>query len=236
MTLSAPGTIAAAVGIEVEEEEEGGRLVITAVSGLALDSGLVGEAFVVESVGGQAPASADSVPSELAAGESATFVFRRPLPPIPFHGSARETIHKEPRFVMPPEVVEWLKEHAYDHKEGREKMRPYTAWASQDAKFRNCLRKDTKTPVALERNQVGKWPSEQNKAEKNRGRMQRALSGSSSSKKAAKAPKKSATKKKKKAATEEDEDEDEDEALDCEISESDDDGDMGEEGADDDEP
>ena len=63
VTLSAPGTIAAAVGIEVEEEEEGGRLVITAVSGLALDSGLVGEAFVVESVGGQAPASADSVPS-----------------------------------------------------------------------------------------------------------------------------------------------------------------------------
>ena len=101
---------------------------------------------------------------------------------------------------MPPEVVEWLKEHAYDHKEGREKMRPYTAWASQDAKFRNCLRKDTKTPVALERNQVEKWLSEQNKAEKNRRRMQRALSGSSSSKKAAKAPKKSATKKKKKGS------------------------------------
>ena len=42
------------------------------------------------------------------------------------------------------------------------------------------------------------------------------------------------TRKKKKAATEEDEDEDE--ALDCEISKSDDDDDMGEEGADDDEP
>ena len=227
VTLSAPRTTAAAVGIEVEEEEEGGSLVITAVSGLALDSGLVGETFVVESVGGRAPASAGSIPSELAAGESATFVFRRPLPPIPFHGSARETIHKEPRFVMPPEVVEWLKEHAYDHKEGREKMRPYTAWASQDAKFRNCLRKDTKTPVALERNQVGKWLSEQNKAEKNRRRMQRALSGSSSSKKAAKAPKKSATKKRKKGATEEDEDEDE--ALDYGTSESDDDDDEEEE-------
>ena len=48
--LSATESTAAAVGIEVEAD--GGGLVITAVAGLALGSGLVGRAFVVVSVGG----------------------------------------------------------------------------------------------------------------------------------------------------------------------------------------
>eukprot|EP00614_Pseudopedinella_elastica_P018413 CAMPEP_0172647634 /NCGR_PEP_ID=MMETSP1068-20121228/240848_1 /TAXON_ID=35684 /ORGANISM="Pseudopedinella elastica, Strain CCMP716" /LENGTH=587 /DNA_ID=CAMNT_0013461915 /DNA_START=137 /DNA_END=1898 /DNA_ORIENTATION=- len=175
--LSAPESTAAAVGIEVEDdggslvitavaglalgsglvggglrgevEDNGGSLVITAVAGLALGSGLVGEGFVAVSVGGD-PASADSIPTELAAGQKATFVFRRPLPHIPFHGSARETIHKEPRFVMPREVEEWLREHAYDHDLGRDKMRPYVAYAALKAYFSGCLRNDTKTAVYLD--------------------------------------------------------------------------------------
>ena len=133
-------------------------------------------------------------------------------------------IHKEPRFVMPREVEEWLREHAYDHDLGRDKMRPYVAYAALKAHFSGCLRNDTKTAVYLERDQVAKWIAEQKKEEKNRRRMKRAAekmaassakatSGTSSSKKAAKAPKKSTKEKAETAASGEEN----------EVSESDDD-------------
>lgn len=183
--LSAPADAPAAIGIEVEEVD--GSIEVVSVTGLALESGLVQVGYVVVAVVEEA-AQADMAFGELAAGQKIALAFRRPMPPIPYHGCARETIHKEPRFVMPREVEEWLRQNAYDHEVGKDKMRPYVACCALKAHFEDCLRNDTGTPVWLELHVVAKWIAEQKKAEKEKRQMMRAAgkAGRSSEKKSKK--------------------------------------------------
>ena len=117
--------------------------------------------------------AAGSLSGEIGAGRKLEVTFRRPSPPIPFHGSERETIHKEPRFVMLPEQLGWLKQSAFDHSTGEALMRPVVAYQAMKVHFRNRLRQDTKTPMWLEKHQIAKWLAEQKKEEKEKRKRER---------------------------------------------------------------
>ena len=163
--LTAPNGQSAPIGIELEEEE--GRFFVASVSGQALEAVFVKKGYLVVSIGdGLISVTKDALSGVLGAGSKLALTFRRPSPPIPFHGMAREIIHKEPRFVMHPRQLGWLKEKAYDHEQGRDRLRPHVAFETMQYDFRNMLRMDTKTPLWLEYERISKWIAEQKKETK----------------------------------------------------------------------
>ena len=172
VTLSNPHGQAVPVGIEVEEQERGGdgsmeasAFVVSSVSGLALESARVSVGFVVAVVGdGSTAVSASSFPKELPAGGKLEVTFRRPRPAVPTRGCARETIHKEPRFVLHEEQEAFLVEVILaPMMRGEQPPRPFCVHELMKAKFGDKLRMDTKTPMCLEKAQIEKWQAERKK-------------------------------------------------------------------------
>ena len=188
VNFKAPSNEAVPIGIELEEEKDGDQgsgstFVVSAVSGLALDTAMVKEGYFLVRVGdGSRPLTKRVLSRHLCADESLEVTFLRPPPPIPLHGSAREMIHKQPRFVIDKDQEVWLKTYAYDHSTGRDLLRPIVAFESMKAYFRNQVRKDTKTPMWLERDDISKWIAEQKKVEKQK-RRQNSHAGSAEPKK-----------------------------------------------------
>lgn len=126
VNFKAPSNEAVPIGIELEEEKDGDQgnrstFVVSAVSGLALDTAMVKEGYFLVRVGdGSRPLTKWVLSRHLCADESLEVTFLRPPPPIPLHGSAREMIHKQPRFVINKDQEVWLKTYAYDHSTGRD--------------------------------------------------------------------------------------------------------------------
>ena len=188
VNFKAPSNKAVLIGIELDEERDGEQgngctFIVSAVSGLALDTARVKKGYFLVRVGdGSMPLTKRVLSRHLCADESLEVTFLRPPPPIPLHGSARQMIHKQPRFVMNKAQEEWLKTYAYDHSTGRDLLRPIVAFESMKAYFRDQLRKDTKTPMWLERDVISKWITEQKKVEKQK-RRQNSRAGSAETKK-----------------------------------------------------
>lgn len=170
--LTAPNGQSAPIGIELEEQE--GRFFVASVSGQALEAVYVKKGFLVTSIGdGSISVTKDALSGVLEAGSKLALTFWRPSPPIPFHGMAREIIHKEPRFVMHPQQLAWLREKAYDHEQGRDRLRPHVAFETMQCDFGNKLRMDTKTPLWLEYEKISKWIAEQKKETKQQKQQER---------------------------------------------------------------
>ena len=195
VNFKAPSNKAVLIGIELDEERDGEQgngctFIVSAVSGLALDTARVKKGYFLVRVGdGSMPLTKRVLSRHLCADESLEVTFLRPPPPIPLHGSARQMIHKQPRFVMNKAQEEWLKTYAYDHSTGRDLLRPIVAFDSMKAYFRDQLRKDTKTPMWLERDVISKCITEQKKVEKQKRRQNsRADSAETKKKKTRNAP------------------------------------------------
>mmetsp|Transcript_36418 Transcript_36418/g.72193 ORF Transcript_36418/g.72193 Transcript_36418/m.72193 type:complete len:623 (+) Transcript_36418:152-2020(+) len=166
VVLTAPKGKSVLIGIELEEHH--GSFFVSSVSGQALEAVFVKEGYLVVSTGGGSTSvTKDSLSGMMEAGSRLALTFRRPFPLIPLHGSAREIIHKDPRFIMHPQQEEWLRRDVYDHEEGRDLMRPLIAFEAMKSHFRDKLRTETKTPMWLEYEKVSKWIADQKKETKN---------------------------------------------------------------------
>ena len=169
VTFVAPKNSAAEIGIELEKlEQEGaggssqGAFAVASVSGLALESARVAVGFVVARIDdGSAGISVDSLSKTLLAGEKLEVTFRRPRPAIPARGSARETIHRQPRFVLHKEQEDYLVKHILEPmKRGQQPPRAICVFESMKAAFGDKMRMDTRTPLWLEKELIGKWMAE----------------------------------------------------------------------------
>ena len=186
---------------------EASAFVVSSVSGLALESARVSVGFVVAVVGdGSTAVSANSFPKELPAGGKLKVTFRRPRPAVPTRGCARETIHKEPRFVLHEEQEAYLVEVILaPMMRGEQPPRPICVYESMKAKFGDKLRMDTKTPMCLEKAQIEKWQAERKKEIKQKKKQEQqqpkaaaaAAEEAPNTKKAKKAPMKSSSSSKK---------------------------------------
>ena len=225
-------TAGALVGIVLDKEETGGALVVSEVGGLALESARVAVGFVLVRIGGGEVATEGALPRELSAGQKLELTFRRPRPVIPARGAARETIHKEPRFVLHAEQEAYLVEVVLQPLlRGEQPPRPIVVFLSMKSKFGNKMRMDTRTPMWLEKPQIEKWIAEKTKEIKQKKKQppqSTTPQQEPNSKKAKSAPKKGKAKKKappqKEARSSED---DKDDDGDSDEEESDDDGGMG---------
>mmetsp|Transcript_54569 Transcript_54569/g.124292 ORF Transcript_54569/g.124292 Transcript_54569/m.124292 type:complete len:609 (-) Transcript_54569:104-1930(-) len=224
-------TAGALVGIVLDKEETGGALVVSEVGGLALESARVAVGFVLVRIGGGEVATEGALPRELSAGQKLELTFRRPRPVIPARGAARETIHKEPRFVLHAEQGAYLVEVVLQPLlRGEQPPRPIVVFLSMKSKFGNKMRMDTRTPMWLEKPQIEKWIAEKKKEIKQKKKQppqSTTPQQEPKSKKAKSASKKGKAKKKappqKEACSSKD---DKDDDGDSDEEESDDDGGM----------
>ena len=205
--LTAPKDRAAPIGIVLEEQKQGDKsaFVVSSVAGLALESARVQAGYFIVQIGdGSAAISGGSLSGHLPAGGKLDVTFRRPRPAIQLHGSARETIHKEPRFVLHEQQEAYLNDMVLAPlQRGEQPMRPISVFYAMKSTFGNKIREDTRTPMWLEKEQISKWIAEQKKEEKQKRQEQkRAMKGSTDSEPPAKKPaggKKGKGKGKKKA-------------------------------------
>jgi len=109
--------------------------------------------------------------------------FRRPNPQIPYHGSARLTIHKATRYKILPFQRKWLETHVYS--DGRRlsgSVRDKGAYRMMKVTFHNQLRTDTNQVAWLPQEEIAKWLVKQVKDTKEKrtvARRQRASEGGS---------------------------------------------------------
>ena len=166
--LKAPQLADAAIGVELEESAAG-CFTVSGVSGLALNSAKIAEGMVpVEYKHASAPTAelvtnGGDLAGKLSAGKEISITFHHPVP-IPYHGSARYGAHKRVTFKMHPEQKRWLEANVFFA--GMQRMRPVVAFRAMKATFCNTMRTDTKTPMWLQKDQIAKWISDQNKEEK----------------------------------------------------------------------
>ena len=202
------------------------------MGGLALESARVAVGFALARIGGGEVATEGALPRELSAGQKPELTFRRPCPVIPARGAARETTHKEPRFVLHAEQEAYLVEVVLQPLlRGEQPPRPIVVFLSMKSKFGNIMRMDTRTPMWLEKPQIEKWIADKTKEIKQKKKQppqSTTPQQEPNSKKAKSAPKKGKAKKKappqKEARSSED---DKDDDGDSDEEDSDDDGGMG---------
>ena len=213
--LKAPQLADAAIGVELEESAAG-CFTVSGVSGLALNSAGIAEGMVaVEYKHESAPTAAlvtneGDLAGKLSAGKEISITFHHPVP-IPYHGSARYGAHKRVTFKMHPEQKRWLEANVFFA--GMQRMRPVVAFRAMKATFCNTMRTDTMTPMWLEKDQIAKWISDQNKEEKQRRRNNKKstdAAGKGAKRKAKAVP--PAKKKQKATSSDEDDADDEDDS------------------------
>ena len=129
-----------------------------------LESARVAVGFVLVRIGGGEVATEGALPRELSAGQKLELTFRRPRPVITARGAARETIHKEPRFVLHAGQEAYLVEVVLQPLlRGEQPPRPIVVFLSMKSKLGNKMRMDTKMPMWLEKPQIEKWIAEKKK-------------------------------------------------------------------------
>ena len=178
--LQAPTTKAEPIGIHMVRGDDGHFRVSSILGGLAAESGQITLGFLVVGCSADdsepvAPTNEFEFSGSLAAGASLLLTFRRPTPPIPYHGSARKGIHKQPKFKMHPLQKAWLEEMVF--KGGEAHMLPAVAWEAMKAKFSDMIRVRTKTPMWLEKDQIAEWLAARKAEEKSRRKNKKALEG-----------------------------------------------------------
>ena len=213
--LKAPQLADAAIGVELEESAAG-CFTVSGVSGLALNSATIAEGMVPVEYKHESAPTAELVTNggdlagKLSAGKEISITFHHPVP-IPYHGSARYGAHKRVTFKMHPEQERWLEANVFFA--GMQRMRPVVAFRAMKATFCNTMRTDTMTPMWLEKDQIAKWISDQNKEEKQRRRNNKKstdAAGKGTKRKAKAVP--PAKKKQKATSSDEDDADDEDDS------------------------
>lgn len=171
--------------------------------GLAFTSSKIDLDFILVAIDG-APVAIDGAPlssavlsvlnGELSLGRAIDLTFKRPTPPLPFHGIARKGIHKSVQYLLHEKQLEWL--HANVFSGGRTLMRDKPAADAMKAHFHRTLREDTITPMWLDQERISSWLSARTKEEKDRRRAaQRVDKSTSAGSASASAPKKVPPKK-----------------------------------------
>jgi hypothetical protein len=163
-------------------------------TGVSFLSGKIGKDFVLMSIDGE-PATTKSIAIinvELSSNAALTLLFKRPQPPLPFHGIARKGIHKSVQYSLHARQLEWLNANAFVG--GQTRLRDRPAFLAMKAHFCNTMREDTMTPMWLDQERISNWLAARVKEEKNRRKAGRAATfshaGSASATRAAVSSKK----------------------------------------------
>ena len=163
-------------------------------TGVSFLSGKIGKDFVLMSINGE-PVTTKSLAilnAELSSNAILTLMFKRPQPPLPFHGIARKGIHKSVQYSLHARQLEWLNANAFVA--GQTRLRDKPAAQAMKAHFCNTMREDTMTPMWLDQERISNWLAARVKEEKNRRKAGRAATfshvGSASATRAAVSSKK----------------------------------------------
>ena len=120
-------------------------------------SGKIGKGFVLISIDGE-PVTTNSLAilnAELSSNTVLILMFKRPQPPLPFHGIARKGIHKSVQYSLHVKQLEWLNANAFVG--GQTRLRDKPASQAMKAHFCNTMREDTMTPMWLDQERVSNW-------------------------------------------------------------------------------
>jgi hypothetical protein len=129
---------------------DGLSIIVDGVSGAAAESLVVAGGYILRSVDSTAAALAsanatvdETVRAALAVvGETVTFVFERPSPPLPPHGWARKALRREPKSRFTEEQKGFLDKHFASSLKGGERMRDKKVYKLMKEEFGRRLGKD----------------------------------------------------------------------------------------------
>jgi len=162
--LQGPGI----VGLGIKRD--GSSIVVEFVDkrGLAFLSGMIDAGYVLLEINGLpvSPIEHPQIPSQIAASAILRLHFKRPPPPLPYHGMARKGIRKSRKYTMHPEQTAWLENFVF--RDGVQLQRDKDAAGSMKKHFHSRLRGDTLTPMWLEQDAIASWLCARVRDEKDR--------------------------------------------------------------------